>query len=107
MIQNSKFNLDIIKSTIISIDKILDDMESKGNINPFENELKILELYPEFYNMYPFLVKKICKRQNINMVYHMLDKLSEIDNGDNTLQHVEQELGQQLYDIYVSPNIKK
>jgi hypothetical protein len=95
-------NLDAIKSTIVLIQKVLDKMISEGKTNAYENELTILELYPEFYNSYPFLVKKICKQQDITMLFHMLEKLDEIKEGNITLEKVEYDLGQQLYKKYVT-----
>ena len=70
------------------------------------NKLKILELYPEFYDNYPFLVKKLCKNQDITMLYTMLEKLNQIEKGNSTLENVERNLGEQLAEKYLYPNIK-
>ena len=103
--KKNNFDINKIKYTIKLIDTELKNMIAHGYTDPFENELKILELYPEFYDNYPFLIKKICKRQDIEMVYHMLNKLKQVEDGQTTLNHIEKELGEQLADKYLKKSI--
>jgi hypothetical protein len=100
------FDIDVIKSTVKSINLALDKLIEEGNTDPFENELKILELFPEFYDNYPFLVKKLCKKQDISMLYNMLENLKQIENGNKTLETVEKKLGEELANEYLYPNLK-
>ena len=101
------YNTINIKDMIKTINNYLTNLISQGDTDPFKNELKIIEVFPEFYDMYPFLIKKLCKQEDINMIYHMLDKLDDINKGKSTLNTVEHELGQELYNKYLDPNIPK
>lgn len=98
----TNFNLEIIKSHINIILEYIKDKD-----NAFESELYIMETYPEFYQEYPFLVKKICKKENLLMLYKMLGLLDNIEKGDDTLNNVEKNLGHELANNYLYPNIKK
>jgi hypothetical protein len=98
----TNFNLEIIK---FHIDIILEYIKDKDNA--FESELYIMETYPEFYQEYPFLVKKICKKENLSMLYKMLGLLDNIEKGNDTLNNVEKNLGEELANNYLYPNIKK
>jgi hypothetical protein len=61
----------------------------------------------KFYQEYPFLVKKICKKENLSMLYKMLGLLDNIEKGNDTLNNVEKNLGEELANNYLYPNIKK
>ena len=97
----TNFNLNNIK---FHIDIILNYVKDKNN--PFESELYIMETYPEFYQEYPFLVKQICKKDDLTMLYKMLGLLDNIEKGKDTLDNVEKNLGQELANDYIYPHIK-
>jgi hypothetical protein len=96
------FNLATIKFYINTILEYIKDKD-----NAFESELYIMETYPDFYQEYPFLVKKLCKKDNLSTLYKMLGLLYNIEKGDETLGNVETNLGQELAQEYLYPNIKK
>ena len=50
-------------------------MEKEGVNDAFEYEMKIMETHPGFYQSNPFLVKKLCKKEDISMLYKMLESL--------------------------------
>ena len=95
--------LDYVKDNINSINNILE----KSLDDPFQNELKIMELFPEFYNNYPYLVKKLCKKEDISMIYTMISKLNNIEKGYDTLKNVENKLGNELAEKYLYNKINK
>ena len=101
-----KFDINQIKTTINLIKNTIDKSIKEGETDSFKHELQILELYPEFYDNYPFLVKKICKNDDMNMLYKMFENLQEIENGDTTINNVELKLGNELASQYLYPNIK-
>ena len=97
----TNFNLNSIK---FHIDIILKYIKDKNNA--FESELYIMETYPDFYQEYPFLVKQICKKEDLTMLYKMFGLLNNIENNKDTLDNVEKNLGQELAHNYVFPHIK-
>ena len=52
-------------------------MELAGKSDSFDFELEIMTQFPDFYQAHPFLVKKLCKRDDISMLYKMLDNKIE------------------------------
>ena len=100
----NNFNLETIKYHINLIKEYIKD-KPKDKETEFKSELYILETYPEFYNEYPFLVKKICKNDDIGMIYTMIEQLNKIQKGEDTLSSVEFKLGKQLANEYLQPNI--
>jgi hypothetical protein len=103
----SKFDVDSIKTLINIIKKYIIQVNSEGFTDSFEIEMKILETFPEQYQTYPFLIKKLCKKEDISMVYHMLENLEKVDSGEQSFQNVESTLGKQLANKYLYPNINK
>jgi transcriptional regulator of heat shock response len=101
----SIFDINLIKSTVNDIKATLDKLKDEGSTDNFDNEIKILELYPEFYDSYPFLVKKLCKNSDMDILYKMLEQLEQVENGNKTLNNVELSLGKELADQYLYPNI--
>ena len=101
------FNIDNIKLHVDLINKLINKLELQGKKNAFDFELEIMTTYPEFYDSNPFLVKKLCKRDDISMLYKMLDNLNEIESGNETLDNVELNLGEDLAQSYLYPSLKK
>jgi hypothetical protein len=99
-----EFNVDLIKSNVNEIQKII---SQNPNTDPFDLELKFMESHPEFYYQYPFLVKKLCKKEDISMLFTMLTNLDQIEKGEKSLASVELKLGNQLADQYIYPKINK
>jgi hypothetical protein len=103
----SDFKVNFIKTSVDQIKKMIQKMEEKGNIDSFDLELKIMETHPEFYHEHPFLVKKLCKKEDISMLYKMLDNLNNVENGEKSLASVELNLGNELANKYIYPKINK
>lgn len=100
----NKFNINIIKENINNINIDLNkDINKYKSI--FELELYIMTEYPEFYNNYPFLVKKLCKKDDIEMLYKMLNNLNDVELGNKSLNNVESTLGIELAKQYIYPKI--
>jgi len=98
-------NVGNIKKIIKIIDTEINTYNT--NIDSFEIELKIMEKYPDYYHQFPFLIKKMCKRDNLSMLYKMIDKLEDVELGIDTIENVEFNLGNELADKYINPIIKK
>ena len=101
-----KFDTPTIKVHINSINTYIES-KSTENKSHFELELDIIEKFPEFYQEYPFLVKKLVKGDNLDTLYKMLDNLDLVEKGDKSFHEVEKTLGDELANKYIYPNINK
>jgi hypothetical protein len=101
------FNTYSIKEHIVMINEYIKKMELEGKKDVFEFELELLEVFPEFYDKYPFLVKKLCKRGDLSILYKMIDNLEQIETGDKSMASVEMNLGQDLANKFLYPSLKK
>jgi hypothetical protein len=101
------FDISMIKQKVIEIDNEIKRLVAEGSINDLNLELKIIDKFQDFYDTHPFLVKKICKQDDISTLYVMFDNLQQVENGEKTLAGVELNLGNQLANQYLYPNIKK
>ena len=102
----TSFDIQKILQTVEEIKKEINLIKLKKN-NLLDIELEISTKFPEFYESHPFLVKKVCKGDDLSMLYEMLNKLYQVEKGDDTLTSVESNLGSKLADKYLYPNLKK
>lgn len=98
------FNTEDIKTNINNIKEYMNANKEK-NKSHFELELDIIEKYPEFYHEYPFLVKKVCKDDNLDTLYKMLDNLAMVEKGDKSFAEVEKTLGEELANEFIHSKI--
>lgn len=103
----TNFNILLIKENIKSIQDDISKMELDGVSDPFDFELSIMESHAEFYSSHPFLVKKLCKRDDISMLYKMLESLESVEQGNKSLSSVELDLGDKLANQFLYPVINK
>lgn len=101
------FDVENIRHYVNIIKKEIEKLELEGVSDSFDFELHIMETFPEFYQSNPFLVKKLCKRDDISILYRMLDNLDQVDKGNKSLASVELNLGQELADQYLGPVLNK
>jgi hypothetical protein len=101
------FDLIKVKEHIRLIDAHIKKMELDGVTQAFDFELDIMTTFPEFYDSYPFLVKKLCKRDDVSMLYKMLDNLDMVEKGTKSLANVELNLGEELAQKFLYPAINK
>jgi hypothetical protein len=101
------FEVLTIKQTVTKINNAIIAMEKSGKTDSFDFEMEIMTEFPEFYQAHPFLVKKLCKRDDIAILYKMLDSLEAVQTGQQSLASVELNLGTQLANKFVYPNLKK
>ena len=102
-----KFNISIIKENINEIKLKIDELKEKDITKIIDLELEMMNLFPKFYQEYPFLVKKICKGDDLSILYKMLDNLNKVDNGEESFLQVESKLSTELADQFITPKIKK
>jgi hypothetical protein len=103
----TNFETGKIKQQIVVLTEFINTLKEQNITTPFEVEMEIMMKYPMFYQEYPFLVKKLCKGDDLSMVYTMLENLDSVQKGEKSLASVELNLGEQLANKYLYPNIKK
>jgi hypothetical protein len=101
------FNIHEMKNTIDIIKKEIDKLKKVDLFDNFKCELSIMETFAEFYNEYPFLVKQLCKNDDIKFIYSMLERLNEVEKGNISLEETEKDLGEELAEKYIYKCIKK
>ena len=73
--------------------------------------MKLIELMPEFYDLYPSIVKRFCKedadKQDNTYLYKMLGLIGKIEAGEKSLESVEMNLGEELAQKFVYPIVNK
>uniref|UniRef100_A0A6C0H716 Uncharacterized protein n=1 Tax=viral metagenome TaxID=1070528 RepID=A0A6C0H716_9ZZZZ len=97
------YDIDYIKKNIIDINNEIINLKKKKIITVYDLEIHIMNIYPEFYDEYPFIVKKLCKCENIDMIYMMLHELEKVEQGKD-FKEIENKLANDLANKY---NIKK
>lgn len=93
-----------INRTIVQ--NILNDITSKTYLkSQLDKELYIMDNYKELYETFPFLFKKLTKiihdKENMDMLFLLIDKMDNINSGKENKTVVETELAQQLADKYL------
>ena len=103
----TNFEILSIKEKVNEINEFIKQMEKNGQSSSFDFEMEIMNKFPTFYESHPFLVKKLCKRDDMTILYKMLDSLQMVQAGEQSLASVELDLGTQLANKFVYPNLKK
>lgn len=103
----TSFDLIWVGENIKSVADKIGQMELEGKSDPFDFEMAIMESHPEFYQSHPFLVKRLCKRGDMSMLYKMLEQLEKVESGDKSLAGVELKLGEELANQYLYPVVNK
>lgn len=102
----TSFDIQKIVQTVEEIKKEINLIKLKKS-NLLDIEIEISTRFPDFYDSHPYLVKKVCKGDDLTMLYEMLNKLDHVEKGNETLTSVETNLGHTLADKYLYPNLKK
>jgi hypothetical protein len=103
----SSFDVPMIKKYIELVQMEIIKQKELGKNTPFDLELCMMETFPEFYQSNPFLVKRLCKQEDLTVLYKMLDNLEQVENGDKSLASVEMNLGMELANQFLYPHINK
>jgi soluble cytochrome b562 len=98
------FETNNIRDKITLIKNFVLELNKKGITDELEIELKVMDEFKEFQTQYPFLVKKICKNDNISFLYKMLEQLDVVESGQNSFIDVEKDLANTLAEQYLYKN---
>ena len=98
MSQTDKINL---KKVVEDIKLNVELFRAEGYTDNFKLELAYLEKYPEQYDKFPFLIKKIIKKEDLEVLDKMLESVDKINEGTNKFEE-EKKLGKILEKKYIS-----
>jgi hypothetical protein len=101
------FKIDYIKEHISKINEYVKEEKIKGKYDNLDYELGIMDKYPEFYQSYPYLVKKVCRGEDLDMLEIMFKNLEVVESGKESFTNVETKLGQNLANQYLDPVVNK
>ena len=95
-----------IKKYIYEIKEAIKVIETVYNItDSYTIELNIMQQYKEFYEKYPFLVKKLCKREKLEFLDVIIENLDDVHENKKDFDTVEKELAKRLAEQYNIPNV--
>ena len=96
-----------IKTMVKQIQNRIVELKKQGVVEDYDIESKLYEDLPEFYDEYPFLVKKLVSGGDMSVLYRMLDTLESVQKGKKSFAGAELALGKELADDYLHPAVKK
>ena len=102
----SLYNTSALEDDIASILGYIDLLNDEKITDIFQVEMEIMKAYPYFYEEHPFLVKRLCKGEDLSILFKMIEGLKKVESGEKTLTQVELPLGQELADEYLYPNLE-
>ena len=107
----SRTNYDVpnVRKHVELITTHVNKLLKTGITNMVEIEMNVSELFPEFYEDYMSIVKRICRGDDMKYLEEMFKHLGKIQNGEQTLAATELNLGDKLAKemLYPSMGIKK
>jgi len=98
-----------IRDKIKIIQDKLIELRSNGITDSFDLELYFMNNMTEMYDMYPSLIKRLCREENQDnsFLFKMLDTLDQVNKGDTPLAIAEMQLGEELAEKYLYPIVSK
>ena len=103
---SSKLKAADLKVKIKEVQKKISEMVSQKKTE-VEIEMFFIENDSEFYEEYPYLVKKLIKGGDMDFLNVMLENLQRVEEGEQSLASTELKLGNELAEKYLYPNVKK
>ena len=97
--QELKLKIEEVSSKISELVK-----EKKTDV---EIEMFFLENDSDFYERYPYLIKKLIKGGSLEFLDVMLQNLEKIENSEQTKASVELKLGEELAQKFLYPKINE
>lgn len=92
------FNIPLLRTMVTQISEFVN---TKRDEKPFDIEMALIEKYPDFYNEYPFIIKKIVKGDDLSMMEVFFKQLEQVQSKNKSLESVEYNLGQDLAKKYI------
>jgi hypothetical protein len=103
----SDIDVNLIKSSVATIKKFVEDHEKIGIKNPSDLQILFSKAHPEIYDNYATVVKTICRKDDLTFLNKMIESLEKVDKGKKTIKEVSNKLGEELADKYLYPKVGK
>jgi len=100
-----KFNTTDLKEKITYATNIINKLKEESKSDN-EIEAYFFNEDEQFYQKYPYLIKKLIKADNMEFLNKMIDNLVQVESGNQTFASTELKLGTELAEEYL-PNINK
>lgn len=97
-------SVDNLKKNISSVQKIMDSLKNK---TPLEKEMEVMTKKPEFYDKHPFLIKRMSRGEDMEMINVMLQSIEKVNKGESSFTQTETELGEELAKKFLYPKLKE
>jgi len=101
------FKTNDIKLKVNDIQNRINELRKSGIKDDVDIENKLYDEIPEFFDEYPFLVKKLITGGDMAFLYKMLDTLDCVQKGKKSFAGAELDLGKKLADDYLHPVVQK
>tara|TARA_E500000178_G_C16986251_1_gene738372 strand:+ start:65 stop:394 length:330 start_codon:yes stop_codon:yes gene_type:complete len=101
-----KLNVKEMKKKINYVQNKISELV-KENKNNVDIEMYFLENDSEFYERYPYLIKKLIKGGSLEFLDVMLNNLEKVESGQQTMASTELKLGEDLASKYLYPKVNK
>jgi len=98
-----------IRNNIKKIQDKLKELRSNNVSDSFELETYFIQNMTDIYDMYPSLIKRLCREENQDNTYlfKMLDEIDKINSGEKNINEVEHSLGQELAEKFIYSKVSK
>lgn len=89
-------------------DKLI-ELRKNGTTDSFDLELYFMNNMTEMYDMYPSLIKRLCREENQDnsFLFKMLDTIDQVKTGETSMAVAELSLGEELAEKYLYPIVSK
>lgn len=81
---------------------IFERVKQLYKLDNMKKELTIMNEFPDIYDKYPFLIKKICKGDDMSFLNTMKEKINKINNNNITKADCDVEITKILTDKYIT-----
>ena len=99
-------NIDIMRTKVKSVQEKIKSLRNEEKKNDSDIEAHFFNNDIEFYEKYPYLIKKLIKGGDLSMLDKFLSSLEKVHNGEQSLASTELKLGEDLAQQYLYPSVK-
>ena len=99
-------NIDTMRAKVKSVQEKINNLRNEENKNDGDIEAHFFNNDVEFYEKYPYLIKKLIKGGDLSMLDKFLNSLEKVHNGEQSLASTELKLGEDLAQEYLYPSVK-
>ena len=98
-----------LRNKVNTIINKVSELRTNGITDPFELEMYFIDNMIEYYDLYPHLIKRLCREENQDnsYLYKMLNGLEQVSKGQTSMTEVETPLSYELANKFLYPVLDK